>query len=182
MKSILKIYIKKFLKEASAAQHGDDDTDLVLADLERKGYDVSRNKNFKGDFSSNSGYFIEPKNLRQEVAIRSAITITKNFKGDLVRQDTRGLKTKLFTPYLLKSLRSKILSNIGKALINEGFVRISILIPVEDPTKRIIYNKDKIVKDDIVIYDIHMYFNPITKQCAMPKFKLTSQIANRVEF
>ena len=62
MKSILSIYIKNFLKEASAAQHGDDDTDFVLADLEKKGYDVSRDKNFKGDFSSTSGYFIEPKN------------------------------------------------------------------------------------------------------------------------
>ena len=182
MKNLLKIYIRNFLKEASAAQHGVDDTDFVLADLEKKGYDVSRDKNFKGDFSLTSGYFIDPRFLAQEVAIRSAITITKNFKGDLVRQDTRGIKSKLFTPYLLRSLRSKRLSNIGRALVNEGFVRISILIPVEDSTKRIIYNKDKIVKDDVVIYDIHMYFNPTTKLCVMPKFKLTSQIANRVEF
>ena len=181
MKSILRIYIKNFLKEASAAQHGDDDTDFVLADLEKKGYDVSRDKNFKGDFSSTSGYFIEPKNLKQEVVIRSAITIVKNFKGNLVREDTVK-KRKIETPYLLRNLQSKKLSKIGKALLKEGFVRICIRIPVEDPTKRIIYNKDKIVKDDIVLYDIHMYFNPTTKQCVMPKFKLTSQIANRVEF
>ena len=185
LESSLRIIIRKILKEASAAQHGDDDTDFVLQMLEDKGYRFKRNKNFKGSFDKTpgAGYFIEPQNLEQEVVIRAAISCAKNFKGELVRED-KVKKTKLETPYLLRDLRQKKISTIGGALQKEGFVRICVRIPVEDPTKNIVYNKDntEILKDDVVVYDIHMYFNPSTKECVMPKFKLTKDIASIVEF
>jgi len=183
--SKLRRIIRKLLKEASASQHGNDDTDFVLKMLKDKGYRFKRNKNFKGDFDKTPGlgYFIEPQNLEQEVIIRAAISCAKNFKGKLVRED-KVKKTKIETPYLLRNLKQKKISTIGGALLKEGFVRICVRIPAKDPTKNIVYNKDstEILKDDVVIYDIHMYFNPHTKQCVMPKFKLTKQIASIIEF
>ena len=179
----LRYIIRQLLKEASAAQHGDDDTSLVLKKLEQKGNEFKRDKNFKGSFDKTPGacYFIEAQNLAQEIVIRSAISCAKNFKGE-IKKEAEVKNKKLETPYRLKGLRKYKLSTIGDALQKEGFVRICVRIPVEDPTKNIIYNKDKIVKDDVVIYDIHMYYNPKTKECVLPKFKLTPQIASIIDF
>lgn len=175
----LKQVIRLILKEASAEQWGDDDTLNVLKRLKDKGYMFKRKKP-KDSADMESGYIVNPKNLVQEKVIHSAITIAKSFTGT-IEKENKKTKTKNLVPYELPGLRKRKMSTIGHALLTEGFVRICVRIPVRNFSKEKIFKKGKVERDDYTIYDVHMYFNKKTKECVMPKFKLSKEIASRVE-
>ena len=153
----LRYLISEILKEFV-----EDDTEQVIAS---HGEDGEPSK-WKNSFDQ-EGWINKPQNFSQYMIIQSAIAACKSYceENNCVSIEdlpkiSRDSESEI--PYVLSDLKTREMGDYSKKLFDSGFARVAIKIGGyrEDTGE----HRNK-------LYEVHLYLNPKSRQCAHAKIK-----------
>jgi hypothetical protein len=152
--------IRKILVEASAVEHGLDDTEEV-SEMMRDKYGLEVPSDWV-DKAGDRGYLSEPRVLSDELVISSGLSVGKEVEPrELKDEFGKRVRREVGVPYILPDLKSRDMSEYSKKLKEEGFERVAVFVLVKSETSDV----------DEVKVGVHYYLNRETKKVAFPKIK-----------